>query len=169
MRKVATASALWPALFQRSGEASEALRDLAGDAGAAARGVERQRIGPREAEGLAHVGVAQFGEQDAVALRIGERDVGAAGAGELGVELDAVADIDDDEERRAAFAGGERAGVLLGLAAGLEHGFIPRRAAALGVPFFAAFAFALVASASASAASRFSTPCLASRTKQPRL
>ena len=121
--------------FQRSGEAAEAPRDIAGDAGAAARGVERLRIGPREAEGLAHVGVRQPGEQDAVALRVGERDVGAAGAGELGVELDAVADIHDDEQRRAALAGGQRAGVLLGLPTGLEHGFIPRRAAALGGAF----------------------------------
>jgi hypothetical protein len=131
------------ALFQRSGEASEALRDLAGDAGAASRGVERLRVGPREAERLAHVGVAQPGEQDAVALRIGERDVGAAGTGELGVEFDTVANIDDDKQRRTAFAGGQRAGVLLGLAAGLEHGFIPRRAAALSVAFLRGFRLCL--------------------------
>ena len=80
-----------------------------------------------------------------MAPRIGERDVGAAGAGELGVELDAVADIDDEQQRRAAFAGGQGAGVLLGLAAGASmassHAALPRWA----VPFFAALAFGLVA------------------------
>ena len=131
------------ALFQRSGEASEALRDLAGDAGAAAGRVECLRVGPREAEGLAHVGVAQPGEQDAVALRIGERDVGAAGARELGIEFDAVADIDDDEDRRTALARRQRAGVLLGLAAGLEHRFVPRGAATLRRAFLRGFRFRL--------------------------
>ena len=153
------------AFFQRSGEQSQALCDLAGDAGASEGRVERLRVGPRAAEGLAHVDVAESGEQDTVTLRIRERDVSAAGAGELGVELDAVPDIDDNEQRRAAFARGQSAGILCSacpraLSMASSHAALPRWA----WPFFAALAFAFVASASATAASRFSTPCLASRT-----
>ena len=50
--------------------------------------------------------------------RIGKRRVGGAGAGELGVQLDDVADIDHDQERRPAFLGRQRAGVAFGLARG---------------------------------------------------
>jgi hypothetical protein len=101
--------------------------------------------------------------------RIGERNISAAGAGKFRVELDAVADIDHDEQRGTALSGGQRTGVLFGLALGLEHGLIPKGAAAEGSAFFVAFALALPASERASSCSRFSTPCLASRTKQPRL
>ena len=64
--------------------------------------------------------------------RIGEGDVGLAGAGEVGEEFDGVADIDDDEEGRPALRGGERFGVLLGLIAGTEHGLIPAGGSANG-------------------------------------
>ena len=55
------------------------------------------------------------------AARVGERRVGGAGARELGIELDRVADVDHEQERRAAFGGGQRAGIALGLAAGAQH------------------------------------------------
>ena len=50
-----------------------------------------------------------------------------AGAGEVGEELDHVADVDGDEEGRVLV--GERAGVGLGLAAGADHGVVPARGA----------------------------------------
>jgi hypothetical protein len=56
---------------------------------------------------------------------IGERDVGLACAGEIGEELDGIADIHDDEEGRPAVGDGEGLGVLLGLIAGAEHGLVP--------------------------------------------
>ena len=86
---------------------TEHLGDGAGDLRGAAGGIEREGIGPDEAEGFADLGQGELGEEDAVRGRVRERGVGAAGAGELGVEIDAVADIDDDEEGRAAFAGRE--------------------------------------------------------------
>ena len=61
--------------------------------------------------------------------RIGERDVGGAGAGELGVELDVASHVGDNEEGRPALGGGEGARVLLGLAVGAEHGVAPDLAA----------------------------------------
>lgn len=129
--------------LQQLGEAAELLGDLAGDAGGAAGGIERERIGPDELEGFADDGLREVGEEDAVGGRVREVDVGAAGAGEFRVELDGVADIDDEEEGRPAFARREGAGVLLSLAVGLEHGVIPRGGAADGGPFLRALFFGL--------------------------
>lgn len=64
-----------------------------------------------------------------MAARIGEWRVGGAGARELGIHLDAVADIDDDQEGRASFSDRQRPRVLLGLAARTQHRVIE----ALGV------------------------------------
>ena len=70
-------------------------------------GIERIGIGPDGAEELARFfPSAEIGEEDAVVFRVREALVMAAGAGELGVEIDAVADIADDEKRRAASAAG---------------------------------------------------------------
>ena len=96
--------------LQRCGEAGEVTGDLAGDFGADFRGVEREGIEPDEAEALADLFVAQILEPDAEAARIGEGLIGAAGLGEVGVDFDAVADIDDEEEGRGgSFSGRCRA------------------------------------------------------------
>ena len=86
-------------------------------------------LAPESGEALADgaAGVAfgaQFGQPDAVRARIGEGRVGGAGTGEVGIELDDVADIDDNEKRRPAFRRRQRAGVTLGLAAGALHGVV---------------------------------------------
>ncbi len=65
----------------------------------------------------------------------GEWRVGAAGAGEFGIDFDRVADIHDQQERRAAFGGWQGAGVLFGLAAGAQHGVIPGDRTAVPHPF----------------------------------
>lgn len=64
-------------------------------------------------------------------MRIGEADVGAAGAGELGIQLEAVADIADDNEGRATLAGGE----VLHIAAGLVIGALQREVPCGGAAF----------------------------------
>ena len=51
---------------------------------------------------------------DAVGGGVREALVMAAGAGELGVEIDGVADIADDEKRRAALGGGQGGDVARG-------------------------------------------------------
>ena len=132
---------------------------------AAARGrVERQRIEPDGAQTLAQRRLAQIGEPDTVRARIGKRRVGGAGAGEFGVQLDDVADIDHDQERRAAFFGRQRAGVAFGLCAGAQHGVVEaargnvlpqalgfEHEGAAAVAVDAAFGFAAVAMAKAHA------------------
>jgi hypothetical protein len=75
-------------------------------------------------QALADAGLGEVGEFDAVRARVGEGRVGGAGAGEVGVQLDDVADIDDDQERRPALVGGQRAGVAFGLAAGAQQGIV---------------------------------------------
>ena len=156
--------------FERFGEFGELCGDFAGDFGAAAGRVERERIGPDRRGGVREC----FRRRGAASLMRWfadrGRDVGAAGLGELGVEIDRVADIDDDEERRAGFVGGECAGVLLGLAAGAEEGVVPGGGAAGAVAFLAALlALWRGVGEEAASSSCFSMPCLVSRTKQPRL
>jgi hypothetical protein len=55
---------------------------------------------------------------------IGVRRVGGAAAAELGVDLDDVANVDHQQERRPALMGGQRAGLRLGLGAGAQQRFI---------------------------------------------
>jgi hypothetical protein len=61
---------------------------------------------------------------------VGEGEVGLALLGEVGVEFEAVADIDDEDEGGRILVGGEGADVAFGLAAGLEHGVVPGGGAA---------------------------------------
>jgi hypothetical protein len=68
-------------------------------------------------QALADAGLGEVGEFDAMRARVGEGGVGGAGACEVGVQFDDVADIDDDQERRPALVGGQRASVAFGLAA----------------------------------------------------
>ena len=115
--------------FQATRQGGEPRGNLAGDAGGFATGVERERVGPDRAQARADLFLAQLVERDAVAARVGERRVGGAGAAELRIQLDAVAHVHHQQERRAALAGRQRAGVLLGLAACAQH----RVVEALGV------------------------------------
>src|SRR5437868_2953774 len=54
-------------------------------------------------------------------------------AGEIGIDFDDMADIDDEQEGRIAVLDGERSGIVLGLAAGGEHHLVPAARAATGV------------------------------------
>ncbi len=121
-------------LFERSGEIGEERGDLAGDTGRDAAGVERERVEPDGAQAVSDGLVFELLKQDAVGERVGERDVGFAGAGKVGEDLDGVADVHDDQEGRPAIGGGERLCVLLGLIAGAEHGKVPARGSANGGP-----------------------------------
>ena len=56
-----------------------------------------------------------------------------ASARELGVEVDAVADIADDEKRRAAFRRGQRGDVFAGLVVGALENLVEGGSAALAV------------------------------------
>ena len=67
---------------------------------------------------------------NAVTAWIGERNVALAGAGEVGVDVEAKADVHDDQKRWPFV--GNRFGVTLGLLVGGLHGPVPRRCAACG-------------------------------------
>ena len=121
--------------FERLGDAGEADGDFARGAGGAAGRVEAVRVLPDGLEAGADFRLAEVVEPDAVAARIGEGRVAAAGAGEFGVELDDVADIEDDEEGRPAFIGGQVAGVVFGLATGAQQGVVEPAGFGAGADF----------------------------------
>ncbi len=126
--------------FERAGEFGQLRGDFAGDAGAGAGGVEAERVEPDAAQGVAHLGAGEVGERDAVAARIGKRGVGGAAAGEFGVKLDHLADIDHEQKGRTAargeFGGFERAGVALGLGAGAQQGVVESAGVGAGTQLF---------------------------------
>ena len=88
------------ALLQRLAHLREALGDVAGDAGGLLRRIEGMRLLPDALQKRADVVLAQIVQVDAKAVAVGEMAVGAPGAGEVGVKLQAVADIADDDEGR---------------------------------------------------------------------
>ncbi len=92
--------------------------------------IELRGSGPNEAQGFARLGFGEIGERDAARARIGESDVVAAFLGEVGVELDNVAHIDDDEEDRRRLVVGKAVCVALGLQESPEHRVVPPLGAA---------------------------------------
>jgi hypothetical protein len=125
--------------FEKAGEHGELGGDFAGDLGGVACGVEGVRVKPKGAKTLADVRVGEVIEKDAIAARIGEREIGFASQGEVGEELDGVTDVYGDEEWRPAFEGGKSFGVAFGLVVSEEHGLVPAVCAANGGAATAAF------------------------------
>ena len=95
--------------------------DAARHLGALQSRVERLRIGPNGTQLPARVGPPQVGEIEAEAFAIGELRVVLAGAGEVGIEVEAEADVADDQERRPALLRRDIAGIALGLPLDLLH------------------------------------------------
>lgn len=90
-------------------------------------GVERHGLEPDAAQLLTDLRFRQLVQGEAVGAGVGERCVGGTGPGEFGVELDRVADVHDDNERRAALCGGQGTGVLFCLAVCPEQGAVEAR------------------------------------------
>ena len=111
--------------FQAAGDIREPLGNVAGDLGAAFGGIERMRIGPDRAQPGADFGLAQAGQRNGIAGAVGELGVILPLPGEIGIHLDDIADIDDQNEGRPAMLLGQGAGVILGLLLGLAHGLVP--------------------------------------------
>ncbi len=103
------------ALFEAAGDGGEQISNVARDAGGAGGGIEAFGIGPDGAQTVAHILVAQVLQHDPVARPVGELGVGFAGAGEIGIDLDAIANVGDEQERWPAMINGERLGVAFGL------------------------------------------------------
>lgn len=122
--------------FERGGQHGKVARDFARHLGADFGRVEREGIEPDAAQAVADGFVAQILQLEAEGARVGKWQVAFPGLREIGVNLEAVAHIHDDQERRRGFVSGQRAGVAFGLAVGADHGFIPRAAAAHGACAF---------------------------------
>ena len=107
--------------LQHHGQLGQQCSDLARDLHPAARRVERVGISPDGAEALAQRRVTQVGQVDAEAGRVGELAVVLAQAGEVRIEVEAEADVADDQEGRVAFRRRHVPCVAFGLTAGAQH------------------------------------------------
>jgi hypothetical protein len=119
--------------FKGSGQDGEAAGNVSGDGGGEFGGVERMRIQPDFPQAVADFGPVKVRQVDAVRDGIGEALVLAAGAGELGVEVDGVADVANDQERRAALLGRQRGDLAAPLVEGAFEGLVEGEGAALAV------------------------------------
>jgi hypothetical protein len=111
------------------------MGDESRDFGCTPGRVKRERVGPDQAEAFTDLGIAQAVERDAEALCVRELAIVLSGQAEVAIELEAVADIDDDQERRPAVVCRKRLGVALGLTPSALHGDAP----VLGAPDGGAF------------------------------
>jgi len=91
-------------------------------------------IRDRRAGFVGHAGIGALGWFGA--MGIGEALVAPAGAGELGVEVDRMADVANDEEGRASVAGRDVGDVIAGLVVGAFEGAVKGGGAAAAVAGF---------------------------------
>ncbi len=122
----------WMGEFESTGKTGEFGGYFAGDFGSVAGGVERVGVEPDGTEAVAQFRLMELRQEDAVGAGIGKWQVGLAGKGKVGEELDGVADVDGDEEGWPAFGSRQGLGVMLGLSASGEHGLVPAMGAANG-------------------------------------
>ena len=127
--------------FEALGDDRETPGDVAGDFGGLPGRVEAVRIGPDGFQPRLNFRIAQIVHADAEALRIGELGVVLPLPRKIGVELDDVTDIDEDDEGRIAVFDRQVAGVVDGLRIGGAHDPIPAARAAPGVAELAAVRF----------------------------
>ena len=90
------------------------------------------RIGPDCAQPITDGPVAKPFERNGVALAVRELGVVLALTGEVGIDLDHVAHIDDQDERRPTVLLRQRAGIVFRLFLGGTHHPIPAASAASG-------------------------------------
>ena len=115
------------------GQGGEAAGDVAGDLGGELGGIERMGIEPNSPEAVADFLPMEIRQGDAVGDGIGETLVLATGAGELGIEIDGMAHVANDEERRAAFLGWQGGNVAACLVVSTFEGLVEGWGAALTV------------------------------------
>ena len=118
---------------ERRRQHGEPVGECDRDAGLAPGGVERERVREHGRQRRTRLGVAEVAERDPVAGGVGERGVEPARAREVGVEVDHVAHVGDDQERRRGLGGLQVAGVALGLVPGRDHRGLPGARAARAV------------------------------------
>ena len=116
--------------FQAAGDFREPLGDVAGDFGAAFGGVEGLRLGPDRTQAGADSGIAQAVRRNRIAGAVRELGVVLSLAGEVGIDLDDITDIDDQDEGRPTVLFRQGAGVILRLPLGGAHRAVPTSGAA---------------------------------------
>ena len=87
--------------------------------------VEAERVGPDDTQKVAGFFVAQVVEKDSVAVAIWKLVVALPLPREISIKLNHMSYVHDQEEGRPAVFLGDRAGIIISLVAGLEHGVIP--------------------------------------------
>jgi hypothetical protein len=112
-------------LLQCERDLREAFGDVARDPGRGLRRIERFRGEPDLAQPIANVADAEVFEINAKGLAVRELGVVLALSGKIRIDLDAVADVADQDEGRPAVRGRQRAGVFLRLPLGVEHQHVP--------------------------------------------
>ena len=126
---------LWMMLvrLQRFRQICQYLSHFASDFSRILGAIQRVGIAPDPAEEIAGFLLVQVFQRDAVGARIGETLILPAGAGELGVKIEGVPDIADDEKRRSPLLRWERVDVSLALCVGALEGFVEGGGAAFPV------------------------------------
>jgi hypothetical protein len=99
--------------------------DLAGDACGLTCRVQRLGVGPDALQPLDHIGIAKVLQTDAEAFAVGEVGIGAARPGEIGIDLEHIADVADDDEGRGRVVSGQAGDIVLGLTPRITHQHIP--------------------------------------------
>ena len=112
-------------LLQPFRHLGQPLCDLAGDAGRLARRVQRQGFGPDGLQPLDDLRVAQILQPDPEALAVGEVGVRPAAARKVGIDLEHIADVADDDEGRGGVVGRQAEDIVLGLTPGVAHQHVP--------------------------------------------
>lgn len=107
--------------------------DLTGDPGGGAGGVERHGVLPDRAEAFADLFIAEVFEVDAEAVAVRELGVALPLAQEIGIDLDEVPDIHDEEGGGPAVLLCHGTGLAVRLVAGAEHGVFEAPGAPLAV------------------------------------
>lgn len=120
-QEIGNAGGVLLTLFEAFGEFGEMPRNLSGDAGRFLRWIEAERVGPDRGEPGADIFVPQIVKRDAEAGSIGELGVLLPRPTEIGIDVDAVADIGDKQERRPAVVDRQRLSIAFGLPARFDH------------------------------------------------
>lgn len=87
--------------------------------------IEAERVGPDGTQKGAGFFVAQVVEKDSVTVAIWKLVVALPLPREISIKLNHMSYVHDQEEGRPAVFLGDRAGIIISLVAGLEHGAVP--------------------------------------------
>ena len=107
--------------------------DVACGLGPLQRRVKRHRVGPDGAEPILHRPIGKIVQADVAKLRVRKGAVVAALPREVSIDVDAPADVADEDERRPVVVRFQPVGVVPRLIEGVLHQHVPRRGAELGL------------------------------------